>query len=147
MKISAVIITKNEASNIERCLNALTGIADEIIVVDAYSQDATPDICATYPNVRFHTKSWQGCAASKNYGNNLAGHDYILSVDADEVLSEALRKELTEIKAELEPDKAYVMPRLNHIGNTKIKYSGWYPDKKIALISKKISALAGRLRA
>ena len=98
MKISAVIITKNEAINIERCLNSLSEVADEIIIVDAYSQDATREICEKFKEIRFYSKPWAGYAASKNFGNCLASNDYILSVDADEVLSNALRLELLQIK-------------------------------------------------
>ena len=133
MKISAVIITKNEESNISHCLNSLSGVADEIIVVDALSDDATKEICESFPKVRFYTKVWTGYATSKNFGNDLAFGEYILSVDADEVLSETLRLELAEIKPNLTGNVAYALPRLNHIGTSEIKHCGWYPDKKLRL--------------
>ena len=143
MKISTVIITKNEATNIERCLKSLSGVADEIIIVDAYSQDATREICEKFSEVRFYSKSWGGYAASKNYGNGLAVYNYILSIDADEVLSEALRLELLQLKPRLIGEAAFEMPRLNHVGEAEIKHCGWYPDFKVRLFPKKSAMWVG----
>ncbi len=137
MKITAVIITKNEEPNIGRCLDSLQDVADEIIVVDALSTDKTEAICRQYPNMVFVSREWAGYASSKNYGNGLAQHPYILSIDADEVLSEKLRFEIQEQKLSSRDTKqlrgAYSMPRLNHIGQKAIRFSGWYPDRKIRL--------------
>ncbi len=134
MKITAVIITKNEELNIARCLDSLQEVADEIIVVDALSKDKTEETCRQYPNVVFISREWAGYAASKNYGNSLAHHPYILSIDADEVLSENLRLEIQKEKPILRG--AYSMPRLNHMGQKAIRFSGWYPDRKIRLFPK-----------
>ena len=98
MKITAVIITKNEEPNIRRCLDSLQKVADEIIVIDAMSTDKTEVICREYPNLIFVSRTWAGYAATKNYGNGLAKNPYILSIDADEVLSEKLRLEILENK-------------------------------------------------
>lgn len=150
MKISTVIITKNEASNIARCLTSLTDVADEIIVVDAYSQDQTEAICRTFPTVKFVSRTWTSFAAAKNFGNDLATHDYILSVDADEVLSAELRDELCDLKPNLRVQTplgwsrtAYEMPRLNHVGTSPIRYCGWYPDVKIRLFPKNAARWVG----
>lgn len=134
MQITAVIITKNEEPNIGRCLDSLQDVADEIIVVDALSTDKTEAICQQYPNIVFVSREWAGYAASKNYGNSLAQHPYILSIDADEVLSENLKLELLKAKPILRG--GYSMPRLNHIGQKAIRFSGWYPDRKIRLFPK-----------
>ncbi len=147
MKITAVIITKNEEPNIGRCLDSLQDVADEIIVVDALSTDKTEAICWQYPNMVFVSREWAGYAASKNHGNSLAQHPYILSIDADEVLSENLRLEIQAEKLslrgtsptarnEVELRGVYSMPRLNHIGQKPIRFSGWYPDRKIRLFPK-----------
>ncbi|MBL7817457.1 MAG: glycosyltransferase family 2 protein [Saprospiraceae bacterium] len=134
MRISVVIITKNEESNIKRCLDSLHEVADEIIVIDSFSTDSTEAICRSYPNLTFVSRTWQGYAAAKNYGNDLAQHPYILSIDADEVLSDKLRLEILSLKPILRG--GYVMPRLNHIGQKPIKFSGWYPDAKVRLFPK-----------
>ena len=141
MKISAVIITKNEESNIKRCLDALQKVADEIIVIDAMSTDKTEAMCRQYPNMNFVSRTWTGYAASKNYGNSLAQNPYILSIDADEVLSDKLRLEILENKFLLRG--AYSMPRLNHIGQKAIQFSGWYPDTKIRLFPKETAQWTG----
>lgn len=129
--ISAVIITYNEARNIARCLQSLQGVADEVIVVDSMSEDETPAICAEY-GVKFISQEWQGYAKAKNTGNSLATHPYILSIDADEALSPALRENLLAVKEELS-DIAYSFPRRNYYCGQAIRYGGWYPDTKIRL--------------
>lgn len=143
MSISAVIITKNEAQNIARCLDSLQGIVTEIIVLDAFSTDDTPTICQRYPSVRFIQSAWQGYAASKNYANAQAQSDYILSLDADEMISETLSRNILKIQPTLDGSKAYQFNRLNHIGLQPIHYSGWYPDRKVRLFPKKTSAWVG----
>jgi glycosyltransferase involved in cell wall biosynthesis len=143
MKISAVIITKNEALNITRCLSSLTSVVDEIIVIDAFSQDETEVLCRAFPNVRFVLRVWAGFSAAKNFGNDLASHDYILSIDADEALSDALQAELLKIKPLLNGDTVYEMSRLNHVGSSPIHHCGWYPDAKVRLFSKKSARWVG----
>src|SRR5450759_1040255 len=88
--ISAVIITLNEEKNIGDCIDALKDVADEIIVVDSWSTDNTPVICAQ-KGVRFFQTDWKGYAETKNYANSLAAYPLILSIDADEVLSQDLK--------------------------------------------------------
>ena len=88
--ISAVIITLNEEKNIGDCIDALKEVADEIIVVDSWSKDNTPEICAQ-KGVRFYQTDWKGYAETKNYANSLAVFPLILSIDADEVLSPELK--------------------------------------------------------
>ena len=83
--ISAVIVTFNEERNIRRAIESVMEVADEIIVLDSFSTDRTKQICAQY-EVKFIQKEWEGYADSKNYANNLASHNWILSVDADEEL-------------------------------------------------------------
>lgn len=143
ISITAVIITKNEALNIEKCLDSITGIVNEIIVLDAFSTDHTPEICRRYPSVKFVQRPWEGYAASKNYANELATSSYILSLDADEMLSEALKASITAIKNEENADVAFQCNRLNHIAHQPIHHSGWYPDKKVRLFPKKTSKWTG----
>ena len=93
VKLSAVIITRNEEKNIGRCLKSLRGLVDEVVVVDSFSNDKTRAICESFPEVRFEQKEWQGYSATKNYANNKASGEYILSLDADEELSPDLFNE------------------------------------------------------
>ncbi|MEM6348376.1 MAG: glycosyltransferase [Bacteroidota bacterium] len=131
--ITAVIITFNEAQNIARCLASLEGVADEIIVVDSGSTDDTAEICAQF-GVNFVTRAWEGYAKTKNYGNSLARFPFILSLDADEALSEELRNSILAVKPNLEG--AYRFARLTHYCDQAIRYGGWYPDEKIRLFPK-----------
>lgn len=131
-KISAVIITFNEERNIERCIRSLHDVADEIIVVDSFSTDKTEEICNSL-KVRFYQTKWDGYSVTKNYGNSLATHNYILSIDADEVLSEELKKEIIKIKNADNPSDAYCMNRLTNYCGSWIHHCGWYPDTKLRL--------------
>lgn len=133
--LSAVIITYNEERNIGRCLDSLAGIVDEIIVVDSFSTDATEAICRE-KEVKFVKQQWPGYGAQKNAGNKLASHDYILSLDADEVLSVNLKKSILACR-ETEMQTAYAMNRLTNYCGHWIRHCGWYPDRKIRLFDRR----------
>jgi glycosyltransferase involved in cell wall biosynthesis len=131
IKISAVIITFNEERNIVRCLQSLEGIADEIVVVDSFSTDQTVDLCKPY-NVRVLQHPFEGYMQQKKWASQQASNDFILSLDADEVLSPELRKSILEVKSNWQAD-GYIFNRLtNYIGKW-IRHCGWYPDAKLRL--------------
>ncbi|MEI6522036.1 MAG: glycosyltransferase family 2 protein, partial [Bacteroidota bacterium] len=90
IKLSAIIITLNEERNIERCLTSLRNIADEIIVLDSFSSDNTELICKKF-DVKFVKRKWEGYSKTKNFANALAKNNFILSLDADEEISEELK--------------------------------------------------------
>lgn len=138
--ISAVIITLNEAQHIGRCLQSLQGVVSEVIVVDSLSQDETEAICRQY-GVRFISQEWKGYAFAKNLGNSLATQPYILSIDADEALSEDLRNAISEL--DLQPSSAYSFARLNFYCGQPIRYCGWYPDIKVRLFPRMKAAWTG----
>lgn len=141
MKISVVIITLNEERNIERCIRSVQEIADEIIVLDAFSTDNTPAICQGL-GVRFEQRKWEGYASTKNYLNSLAHCDYILSLDADEAVDSVLKEEILALKHLNEPE-IYSVNRLTNYCGKWIKHSGWYPDIKVRLFPKKDSYWSG----
>lgn len=141
MKISATIITLNEERNILRCIRSLKDVADEIIVLDAFSTDQTKAICEA-ENVRIEQRKWEGYAASKNYLNSLAQYDYIFSIDADEALDETLRKSILDVKKESKR-AVYSVNRLTNYCGKWIKHGGWYPDVKIRLFPKEGSHWEG----
>ena len=134
-KISTVIITLNEEKKIERCLKSISTISDEIIVVDSFSTDKTREICQRY-NVRFIEQKFLGYRDQKNFAINCASYDYVLSLDADEELSDELKMKLSEIKNRGFQYDAYLFNRLNNIGGVWIKHGEWYPDAKIRLWNK-----------
>lgn len=133
MKISAVIITLNEARNIERCLRSLKDVADEVLVLDSGSTDGTVKLAQDL-GAKVIDTPWEGYAATKNKGHQLAQHRYILSLDADEALSEKLQSSILAVKDQLEG--AYAFNRLNNYCGTWIRHGGFYPDKKIRLFPK-----------
>lgn len=113
-RISAIIITHNEERNIGRCIESLKGVADEIIVVDSGSTDATEAICLGL-GAKFVPHPWAGYSGQKNYANGLASHPWTLSIDADEALSPTLQQTLRTLKQEgLRDDTAYSMNRLTN---------------------------------
>ena len=133
-KLSAVIITYNEARNIKRCIASLQDVTDEIVVVDSFSTDATPSICKGL-GVQFHQREWKGYSKQKNYGNGLASNDWILSIDADEALSEELK---SAILREKENGKGFNFSfnRLTNYCGKWIHHSGWYPDSKVRMFNR-----------
>ncbi|BDD07752.1 glycosyl transferase [Fulvitalea axinellae] len=142
MKLSAVIITLNEEKNIGKCLESLQGVADEIVVVDSLSMDRTKEICESY-GVKFIATAWRGYSDTKNYANSLASHDYLLSIDADEVLSEELRTSILKIKEEKAPKEAYILNRLTNYCGKWIRHCGWYPEPKTRIWRKELGGWTG----
>lgn len=145
-KISATIITLNEEDKIRQCLESLQGVADEIVVVDSLSTDNTKSICEEF-GVRFIEQKWLGYSEQKNLANDIASHDWILSIDADEVLSDELKKSILKIKNEERETKneelVYSFNRLNNYCGKWIHHSGFYPDKKIRIWNRKVGKWEG----
>ncbi len=131
IKLSVVIITYNEELMIARCLDAAKQVADEIIVVDSYSTDQTAEICKTY-GVKFTTHTFEGHIQQKNYAAGLATYNHVLSLDADEVLSDRLIESIKKVKENFTADGYYFNRFTNYCG-TWIKHCGWYPDRKLRL--------------
>ena len=134
IKLSAVIITLNEEKNIARCLESLKPVADEILVVDSLSTDKTRVICESY-GVRFVEQKFLGYVEQKNFALNLATHDYVLSLDADEALDERLQKEILKVKADFKAD-GYEFNRLTQYNGFWVRHCGWYPDTKLRIVKK-----------
>ena len=132
-KLSVVIITMNEERNIGRCLDSVMPVADEVIVVDSFSEDATKEICERN-HVVFVSHPWEGYAGSKNFADSLATGDLILSIDGDEALSEALAQSVKALKErEIADDEVFAMKRLNNYCGRWIKGCGFYPDTKVRI--------------
>lgn len=134
IQLSAVVITYNEEINIERCLKSLHTVADEIVVVDSFSTDATEEICKKH-NVRFIQNHFKGHIEQKNFALDQAKHPYILSLDADEALDTTLTNSILDVKNNW-TEEAYSMNRLTNYCGTWIKHGSWYPDTKLRLAKK-----------
>ena len=131
MKITATIITLNEERNIARAIESLR-CCDEILIVDSGSVDRTVELAQNL-GARVIEAGWRGYAAQKNWAAEQAAHEWILSLDADEALSEALEAEIWSLKKSGPRHDAYTMPRLARYLGKRILHSGWYPDRKIRL--------------
>lgn len=134
--ISATVITRNEERNIERCLNSLLGVADEIIVVDSESTDATVEIAIRY-GAKVHSRPFSGFGSQRQYAATLASSNYVLSIDADEVLSEELRQNLIKIKEQGLKHRMYYFKVQNYVCGKPIRHCGLEPDRQIRLFDRR----------
>lgn len=141
MKISATIITLNEERNIARAMESLRCV-DEIVVMDSGSTDRTAEIAAKL-GARVIESPWPGYAKQKNLAAEQASHEWILSLDADESLSEALEAEIWQLKKTGPRFDAYTMPRMAQYLGRWIRHSGWYPDRKVRLYRRDKAAWEG----
>lgn len=134
--ISAVIITKNEEAHIARCIQSLLPLTDDIIIMDSGSTDNTAGECKQFP-VTFEVKAWEGFSAAKNYGNSLAKHQYILSIDGDEELSADLRLAIAELMKNPQ-HQAYHLPFMTNFCGKWIRHGSWYPESHIRIFDKNL---------
>ena len=134
-KLSVVIITFNEEKNIGRCLENIKDIADEIIVVDSFSTDSTENICHSF-GVKFLQNPFKGFSNQKEYACKQTRHEYILSIDADEILDNELKCNILLLKEKGFTKDAYLMKRCTNFCGHWIKHGIWYPDKQLGLYNK-----------
>lgn len=139
--ISATIVTLNEEKNIGRAIESLR-CCDEILVVDSGSTDRTVTI-AQQKGARVLQRDWPGYAKQKNLAASHAQHDFVLSIDADEALSEELEAEIMELMQTGLTADAYSMPRLAQYLGKWIRHSGWYPDRKVRLYDRRKAVWTG----
>jgi len=131
IKLSVVIITFNEEKNIERCLLSVKEVADEVVVLDSFSKDATEEICARH-GVKFFQHAFDGHIQQKNRAITYASNHHVLSLDADEALDKELIGSILEVKKNF-AKSGYYMNRLTNYCGHWVKHCGWYPDKKLRL--------------
>jgi glycosyltransferase involved in cell wall biosynthesis len=129
--LSVAIITHNEEANLERSLGSVAW-ADEIVVVDSGSTDRTAEIARNF-RVRFFLEEWKGFAGQKNSALEKCRCDWILSLDADEALSDELAKEIWKLLDGDPPQDGYAMPRQNLFLHKWMRHGGFYPDPKLRL--------------
>ena len=123
-ELSVVIITFNEEQNIVRCLDSVKEVAKEIVVVDSFSSDKTTEICKSY-GCRIFMREFKGYADQKQYAVNLASNDWVLSLDADEVVSNELSFEIqTLFQNDTIPESGFSIPRSLFYMGRILKHSG-----------------------
>ncbi|PJZ68187.1 glycosyl transferase [Leptospira perolatii] len=144
-KLSVAIITYNEEKNIGDCIRSCRDIADEIVVLDSLSTDSTKEICTSFPEVVFASQKFRGHVEQKNDAIRLCKNEWILSLDADERLSEELNESLRkflESSASGNVDGFKVARLTFHMGRF-IRFSGWYPQRKYRIFRKSKASWAG----
>jgi glycosyltransferase involved in cell wall biosynthesis len=132
MRLSVAIITLDEERNLGRCLASVRGVADEVVVVDSGSTDRTVELARAAGAEVVH-QPFLGYGKQKNLAIDRTRHEWILSLDADEALSDELRAAILAVKAGTGGADAYGMNRLNWYCGTFLRHSGWYPDRKVRL--------------
>lgn len=133
--LSVIVITKNEASHIERCLESVCW-ADEIIVLDSGSDDSTVELCKHYTDKVF-TTDWPGFGIQKQRALDKAQGDWVLSIDADEVVTAELRMEIEKALVQVQFN-GYEIPRLSSYCGRQIRHGGWWPDYVLRLFRRNV---------
>jgi glycosyltransferase involved in cell wall biosynthesis len=134
VRLSVVVVTLDEEERIRACLQSAAW-ADELIVVDAESRDKTAAIARELTEHVF-VRPWPGFAAQKNFGLDQARGDWILSLDADEVVSPTLREEIAAIVERGGAHTGYAVPRRNVFWGRFIRHGGLYPDWQVRLFAR-----------
>ena len=132
-KVSAIVTTLNEEQHIAECIESLLW-CDEILLVDSFSTDRTPEIAQRYGKVRFHQRTYFGSAAQKNWAMDQVQNEWILIFDADERCTPALQKEIEELLASQPQHDAYTIKRQVYFMNRIIRFSGWQHDRVVRLV-------------
>lgn len=132
-KLSVVIITHNAARKLEEVLLQAKKVSNDVLIVDSGSTDNTLAI-AEKCLVRIIKQDWLGYGAQKNFGNTHANNDWVLSIDADEVLSDKLIAELNSMR--LETGEVYSIPFINHYCGAIIRHGRWKNEKHIRLFQR-----------
>ena len=135
MKLSVILITKNEALNIEACL-ASVSFANEWIVVDSGSTDSTVAIAQHQGAKVTTTSDWPGFGRQKNRALDLATCDWVFSIDADERVTPELAAEIKQVLRNRASDVAYKLPRLSSYCGKFIHHAGWQPDYVLRLFKR-----------
>jgi glycosyltransferase involved in cell wall biosynthesis len=132
--LSVVVLAKNEEVNIASCLMSVHDWAEELIVVDDESRDQTLAIVKNYTNLIFERKM-ENEGRQRNWAYAKAKNEWVLSLDADETLTDELKEEISQTLKNPSAD-AYAIPQRNYIGNYWVRHSGWYPASKVKLFRK-----------
>lgn len=131
--VTAIVTTFNEEHNIARCLEALQW-CDDLLVVDSFSTDRTPEICRSFPGVRFVQRTYLGASAQKNWAIAQARHDWLLIFDADEVCTDPLREEIENLLSAGPKHDTYTIGRSVYFLGEVIRFSGWQHDRVVRLV-------------
>ena|SRR5215467_5634010 len=141
-RISFCMITRNEEKNLARALESITGVADEVVVVDCGSADRTQEI-ARAGGAKVFYRSWSNFGDQRNYAAAQAKNDWVFALDADEALGDKLRHTLLDWKQQVPQFSVYEVPRLAQYLGGWIRHSGWYPNHQSRLYQKSAAHYEG----
>ncbi|MCI0595004.1 MAG: glycosyltransferase family 2 protein [candidate division Zixibacteria bacterium] len=133
-KVTAVILTKNEEQNLPRCLESVRWV-DEVLILDSGSTDRTPEI-ARKCGAKVHQLPWEGFGKQKQKGVELAAGEWVLSIDADEVVTPELKGEIMSRLAGDNGTAGYFLKRKAYFLDRFVRHGGWYPDWVLRLFKK-----------
>lgn len=135
-KLTVLIITYNEEDNIEELFKNIS-FADEIIIIDSFSNDRTIEMVKNHPNITLIQNRFTNFSNQRNFALKQTNNDWVLFIDADERISDKLKNEIITILNNITDIIAYKVHRKNYINNRLIKYSGWQNDTIYRLFNKK----------
>ena len=141
-KVTVTVITHNEAAHIAGALESVAW-ADELIVIDSHSTDATLDVARRHAS-RVEVRDWPGYGAQKNHAAGLATNDWILSIDADERVTPALGEEIRSVMAREPAVQGFYIPRVSHYLGRWIRSTDWYPDFHLRLYDRRAARWSER---
>lgn len=139
MKISGLVITYNEEKHIEKCIDALFRVCDEVIIIDSLSTDNTVKI-AEEKGVKVISQPFLGDGPQRIFGLPYCKNDWILNLDADEILAPDAEEFILSGKYENQDFDLYAFSLYNYMGDKLIDFSGWYPDRTVRLFNKKTAS-------
>ncbi|OBX06721.1 glycosyltransferase [Gallibacterium salpingitidis] len=127
-RLAVALIVKNEADNLVTCLESIKDWVDEIVIVDSGSTDNTLEIAAQYTNKIYSHTDWQGFGKQRQIAQNYVESEYLLWLDADEVITDQLKQSILSAITKNTPKTVYQVGRLSEVFGREIRHSGWYPD-------------------
>ena len=131
-RLSVVVITKNEATNLAACLESVSW-ADEIVILDSGSTDETLSIAKKYTEKVYSNVDWPGFGVQRQRAQSYANGEWVFAIDADERVSPQLKEQLLNAVNGDDRTKIYAVPRLTWAFGSYIRHSGWYPDYVVRL--------------
>lgn len=139
LKLSSIIIARDEEKNIARCINSLIEVIDDIVlIIDSRTKDLTFQIASNYKNVNCEIVEWQGYSKTKKYALSKTMNEWVLWIDADEELTPELKEELKYFKENVPQFDSYDLARRAFFLGKWIKHSGWYPSRVTRLFNKRV---------
>jgi (heptosyl)LPS beta-1,4-glucosyltransferase len=142
VKLTVTVITRNEAANIEGALESVKW-ADEIVVVDSHSADETVALAERH-HARIVVHDWAGYSVQRNYAAEIASHDWILAIDADERVPAELAAEIQRVMHGGPTAGGYRMPRISYYLGRWIRGTDWYPDYQLRLYDRRVGRFNGK---